>query len=82
MVRVANVEGLLARKTGKDSRTWYFRLAVPRRDQKRAGVQGHLAVSSNVGQSDRYRATPQCDRTRKVKAGEKAECRAAEDRNP
>ena len=39
MVKVANVEGLVARKTGKNSRTWYFRLAVPLRGQKRAGCK-------------------------------------------
>jgi hypothetical protein len=39
MVKLANVEGLVARKTGKNSRTWYFRLAVPLRDQKRAGCK-------------------------------------------
>ena len=36
---MANVEGLVARKTGENSRTWYFRLAVPLRDQKRAGCK-------------------------------------------
>jgi uncharacterized protein DUF6538 len=39
MVKVANVEGLVARKTGKNSRIWYYRLAVPLRDQKRAACK-------------------------------------------
>jgi hypothetical protein len=37
MAKVANIEGLTARKTGKTTRTWYYRLAVPKADQKRAG---------------------------------------------
>ena len=44
MVKVANVEGLVARKTGKNSRTWYFRLAVPLRDQKRASALAWMKV--------------------------------------
>jgi hypothetical protein len=34
-------------------------------------LQGNLAVSSNVGQSDRNQSTSRCDRTCRVKAGEK-----------
>src|SRR5438105_15656886 len=39
MGKMANVEGLVARRTGKNSCTWYFRLSVPKSDQKRGGCK-------------------------------------------
>ena len=58
MVKVANVEGLVARKTGKNSRTWYFRLAVPTRDQKRAGCKDIWISLRTENKAEALRALP------------------------
>ena len=67
---MANVEGLVARKTGKNSRTWYYRLAVPLRDQKRAGckeIWQSLRTSDKTTAIERLPDATQCAKSKLTK---------------
>ena len=76
MVKVANVEGLVARKTGKNSRTWYYRLAVPLRDQKRAGCKEIWQSLRTSDQAAAIERLPDAIKRAKSKLAKKLNVRA------
>ncbi len=68
---MANVEGLVARKTGKSTWTWYYRLAVPTRDQRRAGCKEIWQSLRTSDQAAAIERLPDAIRSAKSKLGKR-----------
>ncbi len=71
MAGVANIEGLVQRKTGKDSRTWYYRLCVPQADRDRAGRNEIWVSLRTRDKSQAIAALPSAIKEAKAKLAKK-----------